>query len=78
MGQVIIRNVEDGILTRLKKRASDQGLSLEESLRRALGELAAPSKDDVVAHLRRIRAMSPHRTKRPFAEDLVREGRDER
>jgi antitoxin FitA len=78
MGQVIIRNIEDGVLASLKKRASEQGLSLEESLRRALAEMAAPSKNDVIAHLRSIRAMSPRHTKRPFAEDLVREGRDER
>ena len=78
MGQVIIRNIDDSVLARLKRRASDQGLSLEESLRRALAEFARPSKDEVTAHLRRIRALSAMRTNRPFAEDLVHEGRDER
>ncbi|HWE05935.1 MAG TPA: hypothetical protein VG274_04455 [Rhizomicrobium sp.] len=78
MGQVIIRNLEDGVLARLKKRAAGQGLSLEESLRRALAALAGPSKDEVTAQLRRIRAMASVRTKKPFAEDLVREGRNER
>jgi plasmid stability protein len=76
--QVIIRNIDDGVIARLKKRAAGQGLSLEESLRRALAALGAPSKEDVTEQLRRIRAMSPPRTKPPFSEDLVREGRDER
>ena len=78
MGQVLIRNIDDYVLKRLKKQAADQGLSLEESLRQALAQLVRPSKDELIAEMRRIRAMSPVRTEPPFAEHLVREGRDER
>jgi plasmid stability protein len=78
MGQVLIRNIDDFVLGRLKQLAADKGLSLEESLRQALAQLARPSKDELIAEQRRIRAMSPMRTEPPFAEDLVREGRDER
>ncbi|HEY0283682.1 MAG TPA: hypothetical protein VGC27_13800 [Rhizomicrobium sp.] len=78
MGQIIIRNLDDAVLAQLKKRAAEQGLSLEESLRRQLAEIARPSKEEVLAKLRSIREMSPLRTAPPFAEDLIREGRDER
>ena len=62
----------------LKKLAADKGLSLEESLRQALAQLARPSKDELIAEQRRIRAMSPPIKERPFAEDLIREDRDSR
>jgi plasmid stability protein len=78
MGQIIIRNIDDHVVSRLKKQAADQGLSLEESLRRALAQLARPSKEEIIAEQRRIRAMSAARKEPPFAEHLVREGRNER
>ena len=78
MGQVLIRNIDDFVLGRLKKLAADKGLSLEESLRQALAQLARPSKDELIAEQRRIRAMSPPIKERPFAEDLIREDRDSR
>jgi plasmid stability protein len=78
MGQIIIRNLDDAVLAQLKKRASEQGLSLEESLRRQLAEIARPSKTELLAEIDRIAAMSPRRTEPPFAEHLIREGRDER
>lgn len=78
MGQILIRNVKESVLARLKQRASAQGLSLEESLRRALDELARPSREELIAESRRIRAMSPRIGKKPFAEDLIREDRDRR
>jgi plasmid stability protein len=78
MGQIIIRNLDDAVLAQLKKRAAEQGLSLEESLRRQLAGLAHPSKAELLAEVDRIASMSPHRNEPPFAEDLIREGRDER
>jgi len=78
MGQILIRNLDDAVITRLKKHAAEEGLSLEESLRRYLTERARPSKAELLAEMERIRAMSPMRTTPPFAEDLIREGRDER
>ncbi|HEX4079333.1 MAG TPA: hypothetical protein VHX61_10740 [Rhizomicrobium sp.] len=78
MGQVLIRNIDDFVLGRLKKQAADKGLSLEESLRQALAQLARPSKDELIVEQRRIRAMSSPIKERPFAEDLIREDRDSR
>jgi len=78
MGQVLIRSVDDRVLERLRKQAAEKGISLEESLRRSLAELARPSREEVVAEQDRIRAMGPRIAKRPLSGDLIREDRDTR
>jgi len=79
VGQVIIRNVDDRVLERLKARAAVQRKSLEQSLRDLLTEAAKPSREELLADLERIRAMTPPRqpgVTYPTAEDLIREDRD--
>ena len=44
MGQVVIRNIDDVVLERLKARAAEQHKSLEQSLRELLAEAAKPSR----------------------------------
>ena len=81
MGQVVIRNIEDRVLERLKARAKAQRKSLEQSLRDLLTEAAKPSRAELLADLERIRAMTPSRkpgAKYPTAEELIREDRDRR
>ena len=83
MGEIILKNLDDSVVTKLKQRAERQGLSLEESVRRTLEDVARTepvrmTKDELSAELAKIRAMSPPITEPPFAEDLIREGRDER
>ena len=81
MGQVIIRNVDDRVLERLKARAMAQRKSLEQSLRDLLTEAAKPSRAELLADLERIRAMTPPRkpgAHYPSAEEMVREDRDSR
>jgi plasmid stability protein len=81
VGQVIIRNVDDRVLERLKARAAAQRKSLEQSLRDLLTEAAKPSREELLADLERIRAMTPARqpgVNYPTAEDLIREDRDTR
>ena len=81
MGQVIIRNVDDRVLERLKARAAAQRKSLEQSLRDLLTEAAKPSRAEMLAELARIRAMTPPRqpgATYPTAEQLLREDRDAR
>lgn len=58
MGQVVIRNIDDRILDRLKLRAAGQRKSLEQSLRDLLTDAAKPSRVGLVADLERIRAMA--------------------
>jgi antitoxin FitA len=79
MGQILVRNLEDTVIRRLKQRASRQKLSLEETVRRILAEAAQPekpSREQLVAELDRIANMGKPITRRPFAEDLIRQDRD--
>ncbi len=76
MGQILIRNLDDNTIAKLKQRASDEGISLEESLRRALTDLAKPDKAELLAAMDRIARMGKPITEPPFSEDLIREDRD--
>ena len=81
MGQVVIRNIDERVLDRLKVRAMAQRKSLEQSLRELLTEAARPSRAELLADLERIRAMTPARrpgVTYPTAEELIREDRDTR
>jgi plasmid stability protein len=78
MGQLIVRNLDDGIIKRLKKRAAADRISLEETVRRVLAEAVKPNVEELMKEARRIRAMSPPITEPPFSEDLIREDRDSR
>lgn len=81
MGQVLIRNIDDDVLERLKRRAAEQQKSLEQCLRDVLSDAAKPSRAELIAEIERIRAMTPQREpgrSYPTAEDLVRESRDSR
>jgi plasmid stability protein len=81
VGQVVIRNIDDRVVERLKERAAAQRKSLEQSLRELLTEAAKPNREELITELQRIRAMTPtHNTGTTFptAEQLVREDRDRR
>jgi plasmid stability protein len=81
MGHVVIRNVDDRVLERLRARAMAQRKSLEPSLRDLLTEAAKRSRTELLAELERIRAMTPPRAPGviyPTAEQLIREDRDPR
>jgi plasmid stability protein len=81
MGQVVIRNIDDSVIERLKARAAMQRKSLEQSLRELLTEAAKPGRAELLAELERIRAMAPARktgVTYPTAEQLIREDRDTR
>jgi plasmid stability protein len=79
MAQVVIRNIDDDVVERLKARAAAEKKSLEQTLRDVLTEAARPSRAEVLAEVDRIRAMTPPRPPgAPLAEDLIREDRDSR
>jgi plasmid stability protein len=81
MAQVIIRNIDDRVLDRLKVRAAAQRKSLEQSLRELLTEAAQAGRAELLAEIERIRAMAPPHDPAahfPSAEQLVREDRDSR
>jgi len=81
VGQVIIRNIDDRVLERLKEKAAEQHKSLEQSLRELLTAAAKPSRAELLAEIDRIRAMTPPKKPGvwyPAAEDLVRQSRESR
>lgn len=75
MAQVIIRNLDDSVVTLLKVRAHLHGNSLEHELREILAAAARPSRADLIAAIDRIRAMTPAGESRDSV-DLVREDRE--
>ena len=78
MAQLIVRNLDDGLVVRLKLRAAEHGRSAEaehrEILREALATEPRRSFKELAAKVRSMTAGRPHA---PF-ETLLREGRDER
>jgi antitoxin FitA len=73
-----VRNLEDDLVARLKRRAARHGRSAEaehrEILRQALAGEVEPDFDDLAAELRKL---TQGRRQTP-AEELLREGREER
>ena len=78
MAQLIVRNIEDELVARLKVRAAQHGHSAEaehrEILRQALLEEPRRSFKELAA---RVRVLTAGRHQTP-SEMLQREGRDER
>ena len=74
MGQIIVRNLDDEVIVRLKAKAEAANLSLEQSVRNILEDAAKPSREELWSEIDRIRAMSPPSDIDSTA--LVREDRD--
>ena len=77
-GNLHVRNLDDELIARLKRRAARHGRSTEaehrEILRQALAAENEPSFDKLAAELRKL----TKRRKQTPSEVLLREGRDER
>jgi len=77
-GNLHVRNLEDDLIARLKRRAARHGRSAEaehrEILRQALAVDEEPSFDQLAAELRKLTRRRRHTP----SEILLREGRDER
>jgi plasmid stability protein len=77
MAQVIVRNLDDDVVSSLKFKAELHGHSLEQELREILKRAAELTPKEKVALADRIAAMTP----RPLTDDsaeLIREDRDTR
>ena len=77
-GNLYVRNLEDDLIARLKRRAARHGRSMEaehrEILRQALASEDEPSFDKLAADLRKL----TKRRKQTPSEVLLREARSER
>jgi antitoxin FitA len=77
MAQVIVRNLDEQVVSSLKIKAELHGRSLEQELREILKSAAELSPEEKLALIDRIQAMQ----KRPLEDDsadLIREDRDSR
>jgi plasmid stability protein len=77
MGQVLIRNVNDRTIERLKLKAVLKGHSLEQELREILDGAAGPTVEERLAMIDRVRAMQKKPT-RLLSENVIRKQRDAR
>jgi antitoxin FitA len=77
MAQVIVRNLDDEVVSSLKLKAELKGHSLEQELRDILKQAAGLTKEEKLALIDRIRSMTPRRLEDDSAE-LIREDRDSR
>lgn len=77
MGQIVIRDLDDNLLNRLKRRAELNHRTLDEEVHVILLEAAAADRREKLAQIDRIRAMTPNRLGTDSAA-LIREDRDTR
>lgn len=54
MADVLIRNIEDDLLDKLKKKAEANQRSLQAELKKALEEYAGPTKEEVIEMVQEI------------------------
>ena len=83
MAQVLVRDLPEETVARLKSKAAEVGRSLEAELRDILNRAAQPTKaqeeQEALQALRDIRARSrPWQPGEPTAADMIREDRDSR
>ena len=74
--QVVVRNLDPGVVAALKRRASRAGHSLERELRTILSREARSDRRELIAEANRIRAMTP--APLPDSTELLRQDRDRR
>jgi plasmid stability protein len=77
MGQVLIRNIDDRTIERLKLKAELRGHSLEQELREILDRAAGPTAEERLAMIDRVAAMQRKPTKM-LSEDIVKKLREGR
>lgn len=75
MGSMVIRNIPEDVLRRLKDRAKAEGKSAEQLAREALSEKATPSREAVLRRIDAIRAASKRSSGQAIIDE-IREDRD--
>jgi plasmid stability protein len=59
MGQMLVRNLDDVVIERLKRRAAERGTSLEQVAREALAAAAGEDRAGWIAEAEALRAQCP-------------------
>jgi plasmid stability protein len=74
MAQLLVRNLDDAIVERLRLRARRRGTSLEQEVRQILTEATSVSRSDIARRAAEVRARQAPNTSRAAA--LIREDRE--
>ena len=77
---MLIRNLDDALLTDYRRAAKSNGRSLEAELREALAQArpkARMSKDELIALSLRLRAITPASAAAMDSTEIIRQVRDE-
>ena len=75
MGQIVIRNLDDAVLTALRKRAALSGTSMEEQARRALARAVGLDREAAARRLDEIRVAIGRLEGTSIVDDLRRDRR---
>jgi antitoxin FitA len=78
MAQVLVRNLDDHVVTALRRKAELHGRSLEQELRIALTAAAQLTREERVALARRVRSLTPATVNQTDSAELIRQDRDTR
>ncbi len=78
MAQVLVRNLDDRVVTALRRKAELHGHSLEQELRLTLTAAARLTAEERVALARRIRSLTPADVEQTDSTELVGQDRDTR
>jgi len=79
MAQVLVRNLDDGLVEAYREAAVRNGRSLEAELREVLQRFRPRTqreREEAFEAARKIRAMTPEGVKQTPSEELVRADRD--
>jgi plasmid stability protein len=78
VAQVLVRNLDDQVVTALRRKAELHGHSLEQELRLTLTAAARLTPEERVALARRIRSLTPTDVEQSDSTELIRQDRDTR
>jgi plasmid stability protein len=78
MAQVLVRNLDEQVVTALRRKAELHGRSLEQELRVALAAAARLTNEERVALARRVGDMTPPQVAQTDSAELIRQDRDTR
>jgi len=78
MAQILVRNLDEGVVARLKERAKEEGRSLQAEVRMILEEAASQRRVDAEAAWRLVDEIRERFKGRKFPDsaELIREDRD--
>lgn len=74
MAQVLVRQLDDGVVERLKRKAAARGVSLEGYVRELMNRDAAEDRAALIGQIRAMREAQPPQTS--DSTDFIRRWRD--